>query len=127
MKSTRKKKPVAATRVHPEDQGLIVQPAGRPLLVVEHGVLQPERGPDGDVARRSEWHQFGARLRQALFAAVAGFGGFGAPPGVRGFNGESPAVSPRHGAYAGAIDLYNCQPPLCREPQAQVKGLTALQ
>jgi hypothetical protein len=62
-----------------------------------------------------------------LFADVAGFGGFGAPTVVRGFNGESPAVSPRHGAYAGAIDLYHCQPPLCREPHAPVKGLTALQ
>ncbi|MHB8078130.1 MAG: hypothetical protein ACYDIE_02590 [Candidatus Krumholzibacteriia bacterium] len=62
-----------------------------------------------------------------LFADVAGFGGSGAPTVTNTLKGELPAVSPRHGAYAGAADLYHCQPPLCREPHAPVQGLTALQ
>ena len=62
-----------------------------------------------------------------LFADVAGFGGSGAPTVTSTFNGVLPAVTPRHGAYAGATDLYHCQPPLCREPHAPVEGLTALQ
>jgi len=62
-----------------------------------------------------------------LFADVAGFGGSGTPTVANAFIGELPAVSPRHGAYAGATDLYHCQPPLCREPHAPVQGMTALQ
>lgn len=62
-----------------------------------------------------------------LFADVAGFGGSGSPTVTNVFSGELPAVSPRHGVYAGATDLYHCQPPLCREPHAPVRGLTALQ
>jgi hypothetical protein len=62
-----------------------------------------------------------------LFADVAGFGGSGSPTVTNVFSGELPAVSPRHGVYAGATDLYHCQPPLCREPHAPVRGLIALQ
>lgn len=62
-----------------------------------------------------------------LFADVAGYGGSGSPTVSNTFKGELPAVSPRHGAYAGATDLYHCQPPLCREPNAPVQDLTALQ
>lgn len=63
----------------------------------------------------------------ALFADVAGFGGSGAPTVTNVFKGDLPAVSPRHGAFAGATDLYHCQPPLCREPHAPVQEMTALQ
>lgn len=62
-----------------------------------------------------------------LFADVAGFGGSGSPTVTSVFKGVLPAVSPRHGIYAGATDLYHCQPPLCREPHAPVEGLIALQ
>ncbi len=62
-----------------------------------------------------------------LFADVAGFGGSGSPTVTNVLGGALPAVSPRHGVYAGATDLYHCQPPLCREPHAPVRGLTALQ
>lgn len=62
-----------------------------------------------------------------LFADVAGYGGSGGPTVTNSFKGDLPAVSPRHGAYAGATDLYHCQPPLCREPHAPVQGMTPLQ
>lgn len=58
---------------------------------------------------------------------VAGHGGEPAPVVTSVGRGELPAVTPRHGAYAGAPDLYHCQQPLCREPHTAVTGFQPLQ
>jgi len=63
----------------------------------------------------------------AVFMDITGFDGQGAPVVTHAFKGHLPAVSPRHGAYAGAPDPYHCQLPLCREPHAPVEDFTPLQ
>lgn len=62
-----------------------------------------------------------------LTVDVAGHGGEPAPIVTISGRGELPAVTPRHGAYAGAPDLYHCQQPLCWEPHTAVTGFEPLQ
>lgn len=62
-----------------------------------------------------------------LTVDVAGHGGEPAPVVTTAGRGELPAVTPRHGAYAGAPDVYHCQQPLCREPHTAVTGFQPVQ
>ncbi len=62
-----------------------------------------------------------------LWVDLAGHLGEPAPIVVSIVKGEVPAVSPRHGAYAGQYDPYHCQTPLCREPNSPVAGFAPLQ
>jgi hypothetical protein len=62
---------------------------------------------------------------RGLWADLTGFGGDG-PPIVVLRMGETPALCPNHGAYAGPRDLYHCQLPLCPEPNEPVRDFTPL-
>lgn len=83
-------------------------PACGPVLLGEVVVAAPE-GADG------------------VWVDVDGFGGQGAPAIYDADGMDIPARSPFHGAYAGAEDLYHCQPALCAEPLAPIADLTAVQ
>lgn len=65
--------------------------------------------------------------REGIFVDVDGHLGVGAPSVVTASKGELPALTPRHGGYIGALDLYHCQPPLCPEPHAPVRDFAPLQ
>ena len=64
---------------------------------------------------------------QGFHVDVIGHAGELSPVMTGDSSGEVPAVSPRHGAYVGAEDLYHCQPPLCLEPNAPVAVFEPLQ
>jgi len=68
-----------------------------------------------------------AEGREAVSVDLTGFGGAETAVFTIEILGELPAVSPRHGAYAGASDLYHCQPPLCEEPHLPPPEFLALQ
>ena len=61
-----------------------------------------------------------------LWADVTGPGGDGLPTVVLVRGGETRALCPRHGAYAGPPDLHHCQPPLCPEPNDPVRDFAPL-
>lgn len=65
--------------------------------------------------------------RESVAVDLKGYGGAETATFTIEVLGELPAVSPRHGAYAGASDLYHCQPPLCEEPHLPPPDFSALQ
>lgn len=62
-----------------------------------------------------------------VFVVLDGYGAAGMPRVVDVSGLDMEAVSPFHGAYAGAVDLYHCQPALCAEPLAPINDLTPVQ
>lgn len=62
-----------------------------------------------------------------LWVDLDGYGGDGLAVVFDVGGADLPAVSPRHGAYAGAVDLFHCQPTLCAEPLAPIDDLTPVQ
>lgn len=62
-----------------------------------------------------------------VFVDLDGYGALGMPMVQDGSGLDMAAVSPFHGAYAGATDLYHCQPTLCAEPLAPITDFTPIQ
>ncbi len=62
-----------------------------------------------------------------VFVDLDGYGALGMPIVQGGSGLDMAAVSPFHGAYAGATDLYHCQPALCAEPLAPITDFTPIQ
>jgi len=64
---------------------------------------------------------------ESYFVDLLGFLAEQSPVFVYNHTIELPVVQPRHGAYAGQVDLYHCQPPLCVQPNTAVSEFQPIQ